>query len=310
MNTLEQKAIQISNYIVEYFELTKKQQAKPKDLMPFLIQKKVFIKDQRNGLPLRNIFRSLEKGGKLDLIPHIIPIYKNKNISWLIVSDPKLGDQNKKMFAPPKKLKHEQIKAKKNGIHNSELIKTIPYGSNIFNMQQSSIKLIPIANLMKKLLEKKFYLTANYSISKIQSWLPCTPRKEILPSNWKTLCELYKELNGFNLELDEVLEKKKNELLATNQEIDIWFEHPYNFAVEFDEDQHFNQFRKLTLEYYSGIKINYDLNVYKELANKIVKPGKKTNGFVFLKRRIHYFLLQDQNTNKITAYDKGHSEIS
>jgi hypothetical protein len=36
--------------------------------------------------------------------------------------------------------------------------------------------------------------------------------------------------------------------LSTKPRIDIWFEEPYNFICEFDETQHFNQFRQRTLE--------------------------------------------------------------
>jgi len=56
--------------------------AKPKDLMSKLIEKKFFNKDHREGLPLRNLLRDLDKRNELNLIPQVSADRKEKNIFW------------------------------------------------------------------------------------------------------------------------------------------------------------------------------------------------------------------------------------
>ncbi len=56
--------------------------AKPKDLMGYLIQKKFFKADHRQGLPLRKILRELHKQNKLKLIPQAYYTQPKKNKFW------------------------------------------------------------------------------------------------------------------------------------------------------------------------------------------------------------------------------------
>ena len=56
--------------------------AKPKDLMKGLIEKDFFNKDHRNGLPLRNILRDLDRRKMLYLIPQVRVERKDKNRFW------------------------------------------------------------------------------------------------------------------------------------------------------------------------------------------------------------------------------------
>ena len=58
--------------------------------------------------------------------------------------------------------------------------------------------------------------------------------------------------------------------------VDIWFEEPYNFICEFDEKQHFNQYRLITLKRgYKNLRFSFDYNFYYELSSECVaKPGK------------------------------------
>ena len=56
--------------------------AKPKDLMPMLIEKGFFKQDHRNGLPLRNILRQLDDENLLYLIPQVSVVRKDKNRLW------------------------------------------------------------------------------------------------------------------------------------------------------------------------------------------------------------------------------------
>lgn len=83
MLTLEEK-FEIINWSIEvFFKENNVPSCKPKDLMPILVEAKLFTKDHRNGLPLRNLLRELD--GKLDLrnyIPSIRIIRKKINRYW------------------------------------------------------------------------------------------------------------------------------------------------------------------------------------------------------------------------------------
>ncbi|MFT7381121.1 MAG: hypothetical protein ACI9Z3_001003 [Roseivirga sp.] len=56
--------------------------ARPKDLMELLIKKGFFKNDHRDGLPLRNILRELDKRNELYLIPQVRVERKDKNRFW------------------------------------------------------------------------------------------------------------------------------------------------------------------------------------------------------------------------------------
>lgn len=57
-------------------------EAKPKDLMPILIEKGFFEQDHGDGLPLRNILRQLDKENMLYLLPQVSVERKDKNRFW------------------------------------------------------------------------------------------------------------------------------------------------------------------------------------------------------------------------------------
>jgi hypothetical protein len=70
-------------YVIQSFlEKKKLNDAKPKDLMPILIEKGFFKKDHREGLPLREILRELDKRNELYLLPQVRADRKEKNVSW------------------------------------------------------------------------------------------------------------------------------------------------------------------------------------------------------------------------------------
>lgn len=56
--------------------------AKPKDLMPILIEKGFFNKDHREGLPLREVLRDLDARNELYFLPQVRADRKEKNVSW------------------------------------------------------------------------------------------------------------------------------------------------------------------------------------------------------------------------------------
>lgn len=74
--------VRMSTAIQQFLEKKQLVDSKPKDLMPFLIEKGFFEKDHREGLPLRNVLRALDESNKLYLIPQVRVERKAKNRSW------------------------------------------------------------------------------------------------------------------------------------------------------------------------------------------------------------------------------------
>jgi len=79
----EEKITSINRVLKEYFSSLENQSLiLAKDLMPLFVQKGVFPKDYKNGLPLRNIFRTLDKSNQLNAIPYLVAERKTKNTKW------------------------------------------------------------------------------------------------------------------------------------------------------------------------------------------------------------------------------------
>ena len=149
---------------------------------------------------------------------------------------------------------------------------------------RSENKLLPIARLISGLLQERFKQEAKYSFEQSFDWLINSPDKVFHYLKWSVISEVYSSLVDNRFKLDERINEYSAEINFGLQRIDIWFESPYNLIVEFDEDQHFNQFRLITLTHYNEYsKCLFDLEHYKNLsAEKIAKPG--TSGFQKLKR--------------------------
>lgn len=73
-------------------------------------------------------------------------------------------------------------------------------------------------------------------------WLRNKPSREHFGEHYDILMELYVELNG---DWDGTSAKTDGYLTP-----DAYFPEPYHFIFEFDELQHFTQFRELTFRYY------------------------------------------------------------
>ena len=73
-------------------------------------------------------------------------------------------------------------------------------------------------------------------------WLQNKPSREHFGDHYDILMELYVELNG-----DWGGTSAKTDGYLTP---DAYFPEPYHFIFEFDELQHFTQFRELTFRYY------------------------------------------------------------
>lgn len=77
-NTVVKMGYAIQNYL----EKSGIKSAKPAELMEPLIELGFFDKDDRKGLPLRNILRSLNETNKLYLLPQVQKELKTQNIWW------------------------------------------------------------------------------------------------------------------------------------------------------------------------------------------------------------------------------------
>jgi hypothetical protein len=53
-----------------------------KELMPLFIEKGIFLKNHRDGLPIRNLLRDLDAKNKLHLLTHVKVDRKVSNRNW------------------------------------------------------------------------------------------------------------------------------------------------------------------------------------------------------------------------------------
>lgn len=134
-------------------------------------------------------------------------------------------------------------------------------------------KLELMATYLQTYLFNKTGKSALYYLEYKPEWLKTVPDKSTCHEHWKTIKSLYYELVDGKYDLEERMQLCKKHSF---QSFDIWFGDPFNFAVEFDESQHFSQFRKITLDYYKEIRTGFDINYYRQLMIN-VKPG--TSGF-------------------------------
>lgn len=241
--------IRIIKAIDEFLERKHQQITTPVEINPYL-ETKGLLNDSasRPGLPIRKILR---KGQ----IPHAYQI----GVNWQI---PHSGKSSRNLKPIPKSNSEKETNPDK-------------------TFSVSGHKLSPIADLIVKLIEKK-YNKKPYSFYEYKpDWLLSNPSEQLI-KNRLELSELYGELTENKFSLREKFTELSWKNLKQKQSYDIWIGEPFNFAIEFDEKQHFNQFRKITLNYYDKIDIKYPIRFYKELNNEIeIKPGK--SGFTKLK---------------------------
>lgn len=98
------KTAQINKVVKSYFEKNKDVDIVPaKDLMPEFIKAGIFIKDHKNGLPIRKVLRDLKETNQLHLIPFAHGVQKTTNTYWFFIPSNK----------PIPKIKVTSTKAKK-----------------------------------------------------------------------------------------------------------------------------------------------------------------------------------------------------
>jgi len=84
----EENIAKINEVIAAYFETTSKEDWVPaKKLMPDLIKAEIFVKDEKNGMPLRRVFRELNKAKSLDKIPRLHAERSGENTYWYLVRE-------------------------------------------------------------------------------------------------------------------------------------------------------------------------------------------------------------------------------
>lgn len=84
----EENIAKINEVIAEYFKTSTKEDWVPaKKLMPDLIKAGVFIKDEKNGMPLRRVFRELDVANALDKIPSLHAERSGENTYWYLVKE-------------------------------------------------------------------------------------------------------------------------------------------------------------------------------------------------------------------------------
>jgi hypothetical protein len=78
----KQEIIRLSEAIQEIIMKSGEQRLRPKELMPELIARGFFKKDEKFGKPLRDVLNRLDRSGELSLIPQVIADRQEKAVYW------------------------------------------------------------------------------------------------------------------------------------------------------------------------------------------------------------------------------------
>jgi hypothetical protein len=84
--SMQERIKAINSVLSAYFaDKTNPRQVPALELMGLFINKGIFNKDHRNGLPIRNVLRKLNNEGRLHDIPYARGELKQKNTNWTFV---------------------------------------------------------------------------------------------------------------------------------------------------------------------------------------------------------------------------------
>jgi hypothetical protein len=76
----------IDQIVRDYFtDRPTEKEVSAKNLMLLFIEKGIFEKDNRAGLPIRSLLRQLDAAGKLSLLKHVFVVRKEINRNWYFV---------------------------------------------------------------------------------------------------------------------------------------------------------------------------------------------------------------------------------
>lgn len=81
----KKKIAGINAVIREWFGNHSVDKIAAKELMPQFIATGIFTADHRNGLPIRNLLRELDRNNQLNLIPYVLADRKKINTNWFFV---------------------------------------------------------------------------------------------------------------------------------------------------------------------------------------------------------------------------------
>lgn len=235
--------------IDEFLEKNNKKLTTPVEINPYLAKKKL-LKDSssRPGLPVRELLRQKK-------IPQAFQDGRN----WFI---PHSGLNQRKESSIQTNTKKEKASTQLTTSHKTH-------------------KLAPIGYLILALLKQKYKQEAVCIYEYKPEWLLSYPTKELIEKR-DEIAKIYTALTEGKFSLMDKYEELSQKKRIQKQSFDIWIGAPYNFALEFDEKQHFNQFRYISLDYYDKIKTKFPVNIYKKLnEGMVIKPGK--SGFTKLK---------------------------
>lgn len=208
------------------------------------LAKKGLLRDStsRPGAPLRKLLRD-------GLIPHA---YQD-GVKWVIPNS-------------NQKVQSQVVKA-------SKVIKS--------KSSSTGHKLEPIVKILRDYIEFKHKSRPEIHLEYKPDWLRIYPDIELI-EQYSQIQKVHEALTDGKVDFKKVIEGLDERQKSAKQSYDIWIGEPYNTAVEFDENQHFNQFRLLTLDFYQDIKHKFPISIYQKFCKeKIVKPG--SSGFQKLK---------------------------
>jgi hypothetical protein len=163
-------------------------------------------------------------------------------------------------------------------------------------------KLAPLALAVAEMLLDEFGQKVSYRFEEKLDWLSALPNKNELAPVWVDICRVYSVVVDGAFSLDDLLASHATELRRGQQRVDIWFDAPYSFALEYDEVQHFNQFRLRTFENFTRyVEFPIDVESYRaECLQRHVHPG--ISGFTKLKTYDPLFppmLAGDKQDNRV-----------
>jgi hypothetical protein len=257
----------IISQIDKFLKISGKFTTTPVEIGPYLDSKGVLNDSvSKPGLPVRRLLR---KGN----IPHAYQV----GVKWYIPHSEK------------RTIKH--VSPKKNAVSTSRDKKESVIGRH---------KLWSIGELVAEIIKKRDKKNVSVTYEYKPDWLLSYPSKELIRS-YSELSLVYTKLSQGKVQLIDkynILSEKK---LNQKQSFDIWIGEPYNFAIEFDEKQHFNQYRRMTLDYYTNVDVKFPIDMYKSLNDSLmIKPGK--SGFTKLKSNDPLFpatLEGDKQDNRV-----------
>lgn len=136
-------------------------------------------------------------------------------------------------------------------------------------------KLLPVAQAVASLLEKKFGHKANFQLDVQKDWLVIPPIQQVFAAHWNFICDTYYQLVDRKWSLENRLKTEASDIEIQSLKLDIYFEEPYNFIFEFDEPKHFCQYRLIPLknnEVYSRVSLDY-IHYIQLCEKRFVEPG-------------------------------------